>query len=176
MKNLVVGIDPSSKKIALTYSLVEINKDKKIYKIPTSGLNVETIVFNKKNTKQFASLEAFNFSDNFCQKILKEFSKHPIHIYLESPVLGVNVHATIVQSFISGALQAGFAKNNLSITMANNTTWKKDVTGKGNHKKDEVSNWVKENHLSNYKILGEDQDLIDAYCIMLYGINQILIN
>lgn len=49
------------------------------------------------------------------------------------------------------------------------STWKKEVVGKGNATKDEVSIWLNE-QLPDYSALcGDDQNLADAACIAVYG-------
>lgn len=48
-------------------------------------------------------------------------------------------------------------------------TWKKQVVGKGNATKEEVSTWLEVDHSAYSALCGDDQNLRDAACIALYG-------
>lgn len=49
------------------------------------------------------------------------------------------------------------------------STWKKEVAGKGNLSKDDVSLFLKQSHPGYSALCAGDQNLIDATCVALYG-------
>lgn len=87
-------------------------------------------------------------------------------IFVEEPPLAgsrnVRTFAALHQVF-SVALTQG--PNVYSTEVA---TWKKEVVGAGNAKKEDVARWLETRHPS-YSSLCGDQNLIDAACIALYG-------
>jgi Holliday junction resolvasome RuvABC endonuclease subunit len=48
-------------------------------------------------------------------------------------------------------------------------SWKKDVVGKGNATKDEVTEWLRVHHPGYHAQCRGNQNLVDATCIALYG-------
>ena len=53
--------------------------------------------------------------------------------------------------------------------LVNVMTWKKELIGMGNASKPAITQWLKDHHPRYSAICGEDQDLIDATCVALYG-------
>lgn len=150
---IVVGIDPSSKKIALCVSSEVFQLD--VIRLP-AGLYSATGA---------AYREVFSFLDG-----LGHYDK--VSVYMEAPLVGRNVASTIVQAQVGGAVVAA-VKNSLRPTplhMVNVGTWKKQVVGKGNAQKSEVAEWLEKNWPEAYHEAAGDQDLIDAACINRYGV------
>jgi Holliday junction resolvasome RuvABC endonuclease subunit len=90
-------------------------------------------------------------------------------VFYEEPVLAgpKNIRTIIGLAQSSAALLSGSAAHCYEVPVG---TWKKEVVGKGNAKKEEVAAWLEENDHPTFVRCGEDQNLIDAACIQKYGI------
>lgn len=156
---LVIGIDPSSAKVAATSFC-----DGELLGQSTTKLITE---------KSIACLNACLWIQKYIKKCEKKTGETAT-VFLEAPVLGRGgPGSTIPQAQVSGALLAGAGISGTRIMLVNNQTWKKEVCGKGNMNKDQITAWLKENHrdfhdfcIHNDKV---DQDLVDSVCITLYG-------
>jgi len=94
----------------------------------------------------------------------------PIHAYVEWPVLGRGgFRSTMVQAFTNGAIQGTLHGRGCITTGANVSSWKKTVVGKGNATKSEVAQSLRLRWPSLYREVAEDQDLVDAACVAIYG-------
>lgn len=147
----VIGIDPSSKKLAFCitgkrYRIVDMHKKS----LPEGVLQATGAAFE----------EAFLFFQ----------SNQGARVYMESPVVGRSAHSTIVQAQVGGAVLAAACKAGLDVVMANVSSWKSQVVGNGHASKDQVKDWLEENLPSVYIRTEGDQDLIDAAAITLYGV------
>jgi Holliday junction resolvasome RuvABC endonuclease subunit len=151
----VIGIDPSSKKLALciTYPGSEKYPEFHSIRLPEGILQATGAAFE----------EAF-----LC------FRKHPeAAVYMEEPVVGRNVRSTIVQAQVGGAVMAAADRAGLPyFELVNNSHWKKEVLGKGNAKKEEISELLEKIWPEAYNLAQKDQDLIDASCINRYGVRR----
>jgi Holliday junction resolvasome RuvABC endonuclease subunit len=151
----VIGIDPSSKKLALcvTYPGSEKYPELHSIRLPEGILQATGAAFE----------EAF-----LC------FQKYSdAAVYMEEPVVGRNVRSTIVQAQVGGAVMAAADRAGLPyFELVNNSHWKKEVLGKGNAKKEEISFWLGEIWPEAYNLAQKDQDLIDASCINRYGVRR----
>lgn len=148
----IIGIDPSSKKIAFCTtegSLVSMHTTS----LPEGVLHAAGVAFE----------EAFLF---FC-KLPKA------KIFMEAPVMGPNAHSTIIQAQVGGAVLAAAHRAELDVELVNVNSWKKQVVGNGHAKKPEVSKWLEENWPKAYNLAAGDQDLIDASAINRYGYNHV---
>lgn len=161
----VVGIDPSSKKLAVTLFLPETLEAKSIsYKLR-----------QKSNDTYSPKVAHTSFST-------VEMMVHKFHlrgrdtrVYMEAPVVGRGgAKSTMVQSYVSGAVQAAFLSLGIPVSLVNVSVWKKDVTGSGAATKDAIASAV---HMKlvdmglNYlwRNIEGDQDMIDSVGVMLYG-------
>jgi Holliday junction resolvasome RuvABC endonuclease subunit len=74
---------------------------------------------------------------------------------------------------VNGALLAAL-KDRVSLSVQP-SRWKRQVCGVGNATKDQIVAWLKSNHpivLEAFSLGGKiDQDLCDAFCVALYGLN-----
>jgi len=149
----VLGIDPSSKKLALC--LTGVTHDK-IFTLTTISLPVGAL-----QAAGVAYREAFSF-----------FNRHRegLHVYMEAPVVGVNMGSTIIQAQVGGAVMAAAQNAGVHLHLVNNMTWKKRVLGKGNAKKPEVAELLRGIWPEAYAASSGDQDLIDACAINRYGV------
>lgn len=147
----VIGIDPSSKKLALCI---------------TNGTKVPT--FHKINLPVgLHSATGVAYREVFC--LLESFNGLA-RVYMEEPLVGVGgVHSTIVQAQVGGAVMAAAANIGTRLELVNVGSWKKQVVGNGKAKKPEVAAWLEENWKKAYNLAAGDQDLIDAAAINRYG-------
>lgn len=146
----VIGIDPSSKKLALCITDGTFVPQLDIINLPV-GLHSATGVAYR---EVFYFLESLNGSAK---------------IYMEEPVVGRNIRSTIVQAQVGGAVMAAAANTGTWLELVNVNSWKKQVVGKGNAGKPEVASWLEENWPKAYNLAAGDQDLIDASAINRYG-------
>lgn len=145
----IVGIDPSSRKIAI----VEFLPDGTLDSWATA----------QAPTKMKDRTEVCHLLFQEAVELLRPDSA----VFIESPVVGRGgVRSTLVQAEIQGVLRVAAVECGITrVYSVNNQTWKKDVVGNGNASKDDVHDWW----VARYSDFG-DQDLIDAGCIALYGV------
>jgi Holliday junction resolvasome RuvABC endonuclease subunit len=156
-KRLVIGLDPSSQKIAM---MVRPN--------PKSKPEMVTLPFAKGADITYVCLRAFRFVRAFVKKWID--LGYEVHIFIEEPVVGRGgAYTTIRQAKANGAMLAGARSGGAHVEGVNNSTWKKSVCGKGNAGKPEIKNWVRDHWPYAYDLCRGDQDLLDAACILLYG-------
>lgn len=91
-------------------------------------------------------------------------------LFLEAPVVGRGgAHATIVQAFVSGAVQAAFLELGWRVHLVNVQRWKKHVAGTGRADKDDVERALADVWPVGWDAADGDADLIDAAAIAVYG-------
>ena len=76
------------------------------------------------------------------------------------------VKSTMVQAFVSGAVQAVLYDLGIGVHLVPVGTWKKATVGKGNATKAEVKQWVEMKYPT---LKGEGQDILDAAALADYG-------
>lgn len=154
----VIGIDPSSRKVALV-GVHENEWFRKSWEAP------------RKEKSRSAILSGFVTPfTNYIRELTDE--DDVVWMFVEDPVVGVGgPRPTIVQAQVQGLVLglARYAGANGAYSV-NVQTWKKDVVGNGNSSKAEVAEWLAERHPSLSELAGEDQDFVDAACIALYGV------
>lgn len=162
------GVDPDTVRITV---VTGSRADPEIFRIPLDP--------GSGHTKSCGL--AFRGLCEFIGEEKQQAGKNPI-IYLEAPVVGQGGPGpTISQAQIGGSLMACAEEMQTSLTLVNNQTWKKRVTGHGNINKDQVNEWMKDNWPEIYKaakghlpLCGagpkRDQNIIDAGAIYLFGI------
>lgn len=93
------------------------------------------------------------------------------YVFVEHPVVGRGgAHATIVQAQVQGVVLSSSVLCGASgVYPVNVQTWKKDIVGNGRADKDRVREFLSESHPLLSELAGEDQDLVDASCVALYG-------
>lgn len=162
----VIGIDPSSKKLALCWTQHYGGADGNLPSMKTFKLPVGI---------SRASWEANRQLFLFLSRELP-LGEEDIEVYLEEPLVGHNIHSTIVQAQVNGAVLAvveSFRIMGVYNALVHVSTWKKDVVGKGNAKKEDAAAWLEKNWPEAYHLAEGDQDLIDAACINRYGTQRI---
>jgi hypothetical protein len=156
----VIGIDPSSKKIAICHTHNSNTYHYNIY-LPEGVHPASGAAFR----------EVFAFFKDFTGE--GEFKDDGVVVYMEAPVVGRNAYSTIVQAQVGGAIMAAVELSGIQMFLVNVNSWKKDVIGKGNATKPEVAEWLKENWPDAYNSAGGDQDLLDASAINRYGYKRV---
>lgn len=152
----VIGIDPASSKLAMVA-------------LSSSGDFVS--VYNPKMGKSGGQscANAMKTTRAFLESIPEEFGMISM-AFIEAPIVGRGgVKTTMVQCFTSGAVQGVLHEEGISTQVANVSSWKKRVVGKGNATKEEVAEFLRLRWPSLYGHSKGNQDLIDASCIALYG-------
>lgn len=153
---VVVGVDPASSKASMVALCGEQHMQKHFKDLGKSGGP--------------ASASAWHMSYLFLSWINMEWPGLPIHVFVEAPVVGRGgVRSTMVQCFTSGAIQGAFHDAGCTTQVANVSTWKKSVVGKGNATKEEVSKHLRLRWPALFHAAVGNQDLIDASCIALHG-------
>jgi Holliday junction resolvasome RuvABC endonuclease subunit len=157
MSRTVVGIDPSSRKLALVAT-----RTFRADEVPVTAV----IVLPEGGVQAAAAFrEVFLF--------LRRLGAEGIHVYLEEPVYAFarrDPHSTIVQAQIGGAVMAAARLAGASVHLANNQRWKKQVCGKGNASKDEIAASLQIRWPEAYDACQGDQDLVDAASVNRYGV------
>lgn len=151
---VVFGLDPSSKKLALVVTDGH-SHDFHVAKLPDGP-----------DHRPEACVGA------------EDWIRHMIGVYPDVALIGLEMPmgakggfgSTIPQAMISGALQAGIAREKKHVELINIPNWKLSVVGKGSASKEEISNWVEDNYPSAWLRCVDskgklDQDLVDAFCI-----------
>jgi len=96
----------------------------------------------------------------------KEFIAPEDDVFIEAPPMAgprnIGTYGELNQTL--GALLSAVGGRTVNVM-----SWKKDVVGKGNATKDEVKDWLFTHHLDMHVACKDNQNLIDAACIALYG-------
>lgn len=161
---IIVGIDPASTRLAMVAKAANGSS------WVTSKVN--NLSGGKKGTpwSPTACHEAAKVTRNFVQVVQSRWPGQGVHAFIESPLVGKGgVRSTLVQAFTSGAVQAALVEGGATVTMVNVGTWKLDVIGHGNATKDDVAEGVRLRWPAFVRSAGEDQDLLDAAAIALFG-------
>jgi hypothetical protein len=153
---VVVGVDPAASKAAYVALCGPQHMGKQFTHLGKSGGP--------------AAASAWHCTNLFLSWVHFEWPGLPVHVFVESPVVGRGgVRSTMVQCFTSGAIQGAFHDAGCTAQVANVSTWKKQVVGKGNATKEEVSKHLRLRWPALFHSAGGNQDLIDASCIAIYG-------
>lgn len=156
MGRALVGIDPSSAKIAIMISVNE-GKPYKMVKALAKGGDIAAVC-----------LAAFRYVRAAVRDLKAD--GHRVYLYLEEPVVGRGgAYTTIRQSKVNGAILAAALSGGAEVHGVNNTTWKKSVVGNGNAGKPMIKEWVRLNWEYAYDLAKGDQDVLDAACILRYA-------
>jgi len=152
---IFLGIDPASSKVAYAF-------------FADQEFGLYTRKLGKSGGQSCALAWATTVS--VIGSIKKEWPDCQIYAFIESAVVGRGgVRSTMVQCYTSGAIQGALYEAGIPIQIANVSSWKKLVVGKGNATKEEVSEYLRLRWPAVYKRAGGNQDAIDAACIAIYG-------
>ena len=91
-------------------------------------------------------------------------------VWIEAPLVGRGgVRPTIVQSYVSGAVQSGLIKVGARITLITVGEWKAEAVGNGNGDKDFVARRLRSRWPDEFALVAGDGDLLDALGIAHAG-------
>jgi Holliday junction resolvasome RuvABC endonuclease subunit len=160
----ICGIDPSSKSIAIVATMPAVRSvycEKFDLRVGTTG----------PYSPQVAAV-ALDVMDRFIATV--PAIPHMSRVcYLESPVIGRGgARATMVQSFVSGVIQAALASSGFTVYLVNVQVWKKVVCGNGSADKTNVARTLRQKWPKAAVAAGSDQDLFDAGAICHYGVER----
>lgn len=161
-KALVVGADLSSKHLAFVA---------KHPLTPTAAVVKYPVSATKDGYRPENCAEALACMYEFCETLGK-MSAPGVELvaWVEAPAIGRGgAQTTMKQSFVSGVVQAVLVQAGFAVHLVQNTTWKREVCGRGDASKTDVGRSLGSRWPSIARACGGDQDLIDAACIALYG-------
>lgn len=159
----ILGIDLSSRKLALFVTDAEGES------LSVRSLMCSTIEAPKKMKHRPDVLKYIH--DEFASDLRTRFHGEDFTVFIEHPLVGrAGAHATIVQAQVQGlvmmlSVQSGAA----GVYEVNVQSWKKAVVGHGGADKDTIKSWLVDHHPLLAELAGDDQDLVDAACVALYG-------
>ena len=147
---MISGIDPDTK--AITGVTLEEGKEPRIFRVEAKGRRAEDRI-----EKLYTSLYT---------TFLGEPSDW---VYIELPIMGVNVKALRDQSVVIGMIRYWLWSNDQPHSMVDNTVWKKGLLGNGHASKEEIAAYAKRVlHIPDE----HPQDVYDAACIAAWGSRQ----
>lgn len=167
MADLIVGCDPSSKCLAF-YALSPVTPTVKARKY-TIGAKTKY-----KPEDSAAALDAcddmIQVADSMATTGGRKF------LFIEKPLRGRGgTNTTIVQSFVSGVVQACFVRAGYKVYLIDNQTWKsfigvpRGTRTKSGQPKTAVVNAMKARFPKDAMIVGTDGDLLDAAAVARFG-------
>ena len=146
----IAGIDPDTKSIVGV--TLEDGKEPQIYRVTAKGRRAEDRI-----EQLYTSLR------------LTFFAKPADWVYIELPVMGVNVKALRDQAVVIGMIRYWLWSNDQPHSMVDNTVWKKGVLGNGHASKEEIAAYAQRVlHIPS----DHPQDVYDAACIAAWGSGQ----
>lgn len=159
---IIVGCDPSSKKLAFS----GVNSD--------IGIRKHTFAILGSRWEPENALSAYANTQDFISTLITPGIPTIGSAYIEEPVIGANRRAGIVQAYVAGAVMAAMADYGLDVVTCQSSEWKKAIIGKGNANKEEVKEGLIAYYAANNlppltKTVLRDQDMIDAAAIFEYG-------
>lgn len=162
----IVGIDPSSKKLAVTIFMPASNDIRSFF-----------YPLRKKANDTYTPKVAHSAYSTVELMVHKHhLRRYDTKVFMEAPVIGRGgAKSTMVQAYVSGAVQAALLSLSIPVTLVNVQVWKKDVVGNGAAGKPQVATAVQQ-RLSGLKLtahwqeINADQDIIDATALMMYGL------
>jgi len=149
----ITGIDPSSRKIALTTTFEGSDAP-------------EMEVFNLPQDHEEGCGLAFRRMAEYFS-LLREAGHTPFCV-LEEPFVGPNPRGAMAQFLIQGAIIAACKEMQIPLVVVHNMTWKAQLIG-GRVDKAVITKWVRKNWRDAYEMAYGDQDLMDSAAINRYG-------
>lgn len=157
--SLVVGCDPSAKKIALV-AMDTVTK---------TFLTRAYVLYKTGKQSPESMARALGYMEEFCSE-LSNVSRHDRFAWVEDPLVGKGgVRSTMVQAYIGGIIRGTLCRSGFTVYGANQSTWKKQVCNNGHAQKPDVERVVKVAWPKVHPYVEHDGDLTDAAAISLYG-------
>lgn len=160
MSALILGIDPSSRKIAIAATNL--------------GLPVQTLrAYNLYRTTEKQTPESLARALDYMEETVEELAgsfQGERYAWVEDPLVGRGGPvATMKQSLVQGIVRGVLARSGFTVYGVNVSTWKKAVAGSGRADKDDVRRAVRAAWPKVSVLIGNDSDLADAAAICIYG-------
>jgi len=153
-----MGIDPDTKKLSIVEAVNTKQKKPWVHTIPLPS-----------SKHQDRAGFAFRGVAELIYQLNERDGRLPI-IYMEAPIMGIGgPGATIPQCYIQGAVMAAASEFDVKVIQVNNQTWKKRICGNGGINKADIPAAMKEVWPELIQIAHDQQDLIDAGAIYLFG-------
>lgn len=97
------------------------------------------------------------------------------HAFIEAPIVAGarNLQTTIKQAMVSGGAQTALIEWGFTVHLVPPASWKKEIIGKGNARKEQVGPVIQQVWRSVFEIASGDQDILDAASCCLYGISMV---
>ncbi|MGB4950998.1 MAG: hypothetical protein WBO55_10240 [Rhizobiaceae bacterium] len=155
---LIIGIDPSSRKMAYIAS-------------PLTGPAVwKHVLLLPPKKETVTCMMAYRYT----YRLISDYQKkgYDVRVFVERAVGagGGGFGSLIPQVEAVGAVMAACGMLNVPVTKVQNSKWKKEVCGKGNATKGEIKAWCGEYWRLAYDLAAGDQDVLDAACINRWGV------
>lgn len=156
-RNVVIGIDPSSRKLATVYGIAG---------------HEHAIRFTTLRLPPADKPEACRMAYDWMRDLVASQMQYgKVYAAIELPVFGRGgPGSTIPQAQINGALLAGARAAGAEVLQVNNAHAKKVIVGRGNASKVEIQKWVEEEWPELYGEIDGDQDLCDSAMIYQLGV------
>ena len=143
---MIAGIDCAKNKIAVVR-----------YEPEEDRVEVFTYICEEANRcRQLASISG----------IAREATSGCEVVWIEEALVGRNTRSSLHVAVTTGAVAAGLSVKAYFVPVK---AWKRKIIGNGNANKGAIALWLNANHETYAEQCGDDQDLIDATCIALYG-------
>ena len=166
---MIVGCDPSSKKLAF-YILIPGGKK--------SGQSLP-MAFKLRPDKDRYSPKSAAEAGNACMEVLlelehfKEAQVHPV-LFIEEPVVGRGgIRSSLVQAYINGVVQDWFTRADFEVRLTHQSTWKSGLGIPQRGGKESVREKMDELYPDDVRACGSDGDLLDAAALARYGLEAI---
>lgn len=156
---MILGIDPSTKKLAIAWD--------------HGGLVVDEFTLAEGRYTPESAWNAYAMTRGHLERMERlghvTPDQEPWVVFLESPVVGRGgINTTMKQAFISGAVQAACRSMEWDVHLIHNSKWKREVCGIGNATKADVRQHVIAKYGDSWE--GESQDAIDAIGLYEFGV------
>lgn len=159
MTKWIIGIDPSSKSLAIVSKAVG-----------ASNTSIDKYSFGRGAYTPTNAAQAHDAMMTWLDKHGRIMQTTECVAYLEAPLVGRGgVRSTLVQAYVSGVAQACLELAGIRTKLVQTKEWKKTVVGNGGASKDDVRSCVERRWRSVAGHCGSDQDLFDAAAICIYG-------
>ena len=158
----VLGVDPSSRKLAGVASPVSGQQEPLLWSVTLSS----------KLPIEIRCMQAYRASRRVVERIRRRYGVDEIGVFMEAPLVGRGgVKTTVIQSKVQGAALAGYIAGGAEWVREGNASHvKKSVVGKGNADKDEIMTWLSETWPELHAAVDGDQDLADAAMHWQHGL------
>ena len=144
---IYLGLDCSSKAI---HGIVIDEQENIVSQLKSYGNGLD---FDTRFTEIFA-----NFSEDVSKIDIISGAAVEAAIYIQNP------RTTLAIAYVVGGVRVVLQEHHIPHTLVDNRSWKKDVVGKGNAKKEDIKSFA----VAKWGAVFTEQDFADAACIALW--------